>query len=114
MKHNLEIIKINGFKNSGFSSIEDYYNYFFKSLNIPFTKDHTYFLLEADYTFVNNCLYRRAKGEIFFTNEKWYNHSNSIDIICNCGNDNFTLSYGNYEIFAKCTECDLEDSVYSG
>lgn len=36
------------------------------------------------------------------------------NIICSCGNDTFTLSYGEYEISGKCTECKCEEVMYSG
>ncbi len=35
------------------------------------------------------------------------------DIVCDCGNDKFTLRYGNYEMFAKCCNCGVEECVYS-
>ena len=37
-----------------------------------------------------------------------------IDVLCECGNDTFTISYGSYECFGKCTQCSLKLSLYSG
>lgn len=38
----------------------------------------------------------------------------SPDVLCQCGNAGFTLRYGSDEIFARCSKCGLEGSVYSG
>lgn len=35
-------------------------------------------------------------------------------VMCRCGSVAFMLSYGNYELFATCTNCGTNDSVYSG
>lgn len=35
-------------------------------------------------------------------------------VICDCGSGQFSLRYGDYEMFAKCVDCGLEESVYSG
>lgn len=35
-------------------------------------------------------------------------------VICSCGCDEFTLQYGTYSINAKCINCGLQDTVYSG
>ena len=35
-------------------------------------------------------------------------------IVCECGNDKFILSYGSYELAAKCSECGIEETVYDG
>ena len=37
-----------------------------------------------------------------------------IDVLCECGNGTFTISYGSYECFGKCTQCNLKLSLYSG
>ena len=42
------------------------------------------------------------------------NKDNRPEVLCECLNDKFVLRYGNYEIFAKCTKCGVEASVYSG
>ena len=44
----------------------------------------------------------------------WTSKDNNHKIACVCKYQAFTLRYGNYELFAKCTNCGLEDSVYSG
>lgn len=38
----------------------------------------------------------------------------NYDIVCRCGNNKFTLSYGYYCIKAKCTDCGMEEEVYDG
>jgi hypothetical protein len=35
-------------------------------------------------------------------------------LICTCGNDSFTLKYGDYEITATCTNCGSNAVVYDG
>lgn len=60
---------------------------------------------------INNIEYTKDHDDKF-----WTASPNGIDpgIICECGNAEFTLIYGNWEISAKCTKCGLKDSVYSG
>ena len=36
------------------------------------------------------------------------------DVICKCGNDEFTLKYGSYTLIARCTKCNGKGCVYSG
>lgn len=35
-------------------------------------------------------------------------------VYCDCGCDKFTLRQGNYETFARCVNCNREESVHSG
>jgi hypothetical protein len=37
----------------------------------------------------------------------------AYDVLCPCGNHEFSLKYGDYELRARCT-CGNEESVYSG
>ena len=42
-----------------------------------------------------------------------YNDTNK-EVLCQCGNTEFTLKYGCYEISAHCTKCGNDDIVYDG
>ena len=35
------------------------------------------------------------------------------DIYCECGSSSFSLTFGDYELFATCISCRLTGSVYS-
>jgi len=59
---------------------------------------------------INEVLYERRGG--FFI--AWKDNKNSYDIVCECGNNKFTLKYGCYEITATCSECGNSQVVYDG
>jgi hypothetical protein len=43
-----------------------------------------------------------------------YTLADKPSIVCLCGCSSFTISYGDYELLAKCTNCGLEHVVYDG
>ena len=49
-----------------------------------------------------------------FTSEMGNENHELPDVICECGNTGFTLTYGKYCVDAKCTKCGKNDTVYSG
>lgn len=57
-------------------------------------------------------------NEYYLNYEKkfWMSRQKNVipGVICTCGNTEFELSYGEYEIIAHCTNCGNNDSVYSG
>ena len=61
---------------------------------------------------INNIKYSKLyKEEKFWTADEL-----GVDpgVVCSCGNSQFSLSYGNYELIAHCTKCGLSECVYSG
>lgn len=68
---------------------------------------------------IDGKLYEKSKW-IQYETDKFFlilekeNADNSPHIICSCGNDNFTLSYGDYSLKAICTNCGSEQTVYDG
>lgn len=60
---------------------------------------------------INGVEYEKSNFDEFWTAEP-----NGINpgVICDCGNKEFTLSYGSWEIIAHCTKCGKSDTVYSG
>jgi hypothetical protein len=51
-----------------------------------------------------------------FPTERRQRQANDKDaptVICDCGNDQFTLYQENYDTQARCTKCKLQESVHS-
>lgn len=42
------------------------------------------------------------------------NDNGEWDVVCECGNNSFHLKYGQWELFAVCSQCGREKSVYQG
>ena len=62
---------------------------------------------------INGTKYVKESYDTFYYH---YGKSKKVpySVICECGNNEFTLKYGNYEIKAICTKCGRSDMVYDG
>lgn len=67
-------------------------------------------------TLINGHEFNRYDESLWARN----NHAGDVktddhpDVVCPCGNQTFTLRYGNYEITARCAACGIEEVVYDG
>lgn len=75
-------------------------------------KDGLFYL--ADYWTIKDDQFDNGWDRIYTLLDRQRNKINTIDVLCECGNDTFTISYGSYECFGKCTQCNLRLSFYSG
>ena len=57
----------------------------------------------------NGIIYIKREGQLFYHND---DAGTAIAVICSCGNDNFNLSYGSYEVRAHCPICNRSEVVY--
>lgn len=55
---------------------------------------------------------RNTDWDVFYYIKGYSEHFPGI--VCTCHSSEFWLRYGNYELIAKCVNCDTEGSVYSG
>jgi hypothetical protein len=68
------------------------------------------YIMENKTKIINGVEYeeRGKMWEIVNTDDKTVPH-----VVCECGNDQFKLRYGNYSVSAICP-CGIEQEVYSG
>jgi hypothetical protein len=69
--------------------------------------------IKWEFVWIKDRLFHRYDGKGHFSVCDYYKNIYP-DIICQCGGSGFYLLYGGYELFAKCSKCGREDSVYSG
>jgi hypothetical protein len=83
-----------------------------KSHQIMFTPDNILYK-EEDSIFFSSVMFYYNDGYFEGRGREIY-ASNTKPIICSCGCDEFSLQYGSYSLDAKCLNCGIEDTVYSG
>lgn len=75
------------------------------------TEDNQYYWKEQESSFFESPY---VYFEIENSKQKVINMAQKDTVICKCGCNEFTLSYGDYSLDAKCIRCGLSDEVYSG
>jgi len=89
-------------------------HWFNEKTNYPgITRNYKFYLLDKE-IYILDCSLKEV-FPIHWSDQ--YGGKQTTDkphIICLCGNTTFTLRYGDYEIRARCSNCNVESVVYDG